>query len=151
VIDERITPNFWLSEFLQSATAVRKGIDNTPKATELANVRNMLIPGMQSVRDCLGQPVFITSGYRSPEVNRAIGGSTNSQHSQGLAADFKAPAFGMPRQIVKHLMQHCTQVRYDQLICEGEWVHISFAPKPRGQVLTAHFSSAGVRYTPGLS
>lgn len=151
VIDERTTPNFWLSEFLQSDTAVRMGLDNTPLPTEMVNIRNLLIPGMQSVRDCLGEPVFITSGYRSPEVNRAVGGSVNSQHTRGLAADFKCHAFGSPRTICKYIMQHSTNVRYDQLIQEGQWVHISFAPNPRGEVLTAHFSAGGTTYTPGIA
>ncbi len=150
MIDERIVPAFWLSEFLQSDTASRLRLDNTPLPSELANIRNLLAPGMQSVRDCLGQPVFVSSGYRSPEVNRAVGGAVNSQHTQGQAADFKCPAFGMPSTIVQYLMRHSTQVRYDQLICEGTWVHISFAARPRGEVLTAHFGAGGTTYTPRL-
>lgn len=150
MIDAKITPSFWLSEFLQSDTAVRLRLDNTPLPTELANIRNLLIPLMQCVRDCLGVPVFISSGYRAPAVNRAVGGATNSQHTQGLAADFKAPAFGMPSTIVRHLLQHSTQVRWDQLIQEGQWVHISAAPMPRGDVLTAHFGPGGTTYTRGV-
>ena len=151
MIDEHIVPSFWLSEFLQSDTASRLQLDNTPLPTEMANIRNLLAPGMQSVRDCLMHPVFISSGYRSPEVNRAVGGAKNSQHTQGLAADFKCPMFGMPITIARYIQQHCTQVRFDQLICEGSWVHISFAAKPRGEVLTAHFGPGGTTYTPGLS
>ncbi len=150
MIDEQITPNFWLSEFLESETADRFTIDNTPLPDDLANIRTMLAPGMQSVRDCLGTPVFITSGYRSFEVNRAVRGSRRSQHTQGLAADFKAPAFGMARTIVRHLMAHSTAVRFDQLIHEGRWVHISFSKQPRGQVLTAHFGPNGTTYTSGV-
>jgi zinc D-Ala-D-Ala carboxypeptidase len=151
MIDEHIVPGFWLSEFLQSDTASRLQLDNTPLPSEMANIRNLLAPGMQSVRDCLMQPVFISSGYRSPEVNRAVGGAQNSQHTQGQAADFKCPAFGMPITIARHLLIHSTEVRFDQLICEGTWVHISFAAKPRGQVLTARFGPGGTTYTPGLS
>ena len=149
MIDERIVPGFWLSEFLQSDTAARQQLDNTPLPTEMANIRHLLAPGMQSVRDCLGQAVFVTSGYRSPVVNRAVGGAVNSQHTQGLAADFKCPAFGMPTTIVQYLLRHSTQVRYDQLIQEGSWVHISFSPTPRGEVLTAHFAASGTTYTRG--
>lgn len=94
MIDELLQGHFRLSEFLRSEAAVRRGLDNTPRALELANIRNVLAPGMQRVRDCLAVPVFISSGYRSPEVNAAIGGSSASQHMQGLAADFVAPAFG---------------------------------------------------------
>ena len=150
MIDERIVPNFWLSEFLHSDTAERLHLDNTPLPSEMANIRNLLAPGMQSVRDCLAAPVFITSAYRSPEVNRAVRGAKNSQHAQGLAADFKAPGFGMARTIVKHLMAHSGAVRFDQLIHEGTWVHISFAQHPRGEVLTAHFGPNGTTYTRGV-
>lgn len=151
MIDEHIVPGFWLSEFLQSDTASRLRLDNTPLPTEMANIRNLLAPGMQSVRDCLMQPVFISSGYRSPEVNRAVGGAVNSQHTQGQAADFKCPAFGMPITIARYILARSTQVRFDQLICEGTWVHISFAQQPRGQVLTAHFGPGGTTYTAGLA
>lgn len=57
----------------------------------------------------------------------------------------------MPITIASYILAHGSQVRYDQLICEGSWLHISFAPKPRGQVLTAHFGPGGTTYTPGLS
>jgi zinc D-Ala-D-Ala carboxypeptidase len=153
MIDEKITPGFWLSEFLQSDTATRLGVDNTPDAAALANIRTLLAPGMQSVRDCLGQPVFISSGYRSPAVNRAVGGAANppSQHTTGQAADFKCPAFGLPITLARYLVAHGGEVHFDQLICEGTWVHISFSPKPRGHVLTAHFGPGGTTYTRGLA
>jgi hypothetical protein len=151
--DERLQQSFWLSEFLRSDTGQRHGIDNTPNAIALANLRHVLAPGMQRVRNLLREPVFITSGYRSPAVNRLVGGSASSQHSQGLAADFVCPEFGPPRAICRKLLEHASEVRYDQLIFEGAWVHVSFVPTaPRGQVLTAHFTAGGgVTYTPGLS
>jgi zinc D-Ala-D-Ala carboxypeptidase len=150
--DERITPSFWLSEFLSSDYAVRQGLDNTPGAQQLANVCNILAPGMQRVRNCLDAPAFIISGYRSPEVNRAIGGSANSQHMLGLAADFKAPSFGMPRTVAQYLMERSGEIRFDQLIWEGDWVHASFvAGKPRSEALTAHFRAGAVDYTRGIA
>jgi len=150
--DERITPSFWLSEFLRSDTATRRGIDNRPKASELANIRNILAPGMQQVRDILGLPVQITSGYRCPEVNAAIGGSKSSQHMEGLAADFVCPQLGSPRTVAQYLIEHAgARLQFDQLIWEGGWVHISFVAKnPRRQVLTAHFHGGKVSYTEGL-
>ena len=150
--DERIGRYFWLSEFLRSDTATRRGLANMPGAVEMANLRGILSPGMERVRNSLGQPVLITSGYRSPEVNRAIGGSATSQHCQGLAADFICPSFGTPRAVARHLMERGSEIRFDQLIYEGTWVHVSFVPgRPRGEVLTAHFTGGSVSYSAGLA
>jgi zinc D-Ala-D-Ala carboxypeptidase len=151
--DERLGSFFWLSEFLRSDTATRKGLANVPDAGALVNIRGVLAPGMERVRNLLAGPVHITSGYRAPEVNRAVGGSGASQHCQGLAADFIAPGFGTPRSIARHLMTHAPELRFDQLIFEGTWVHISFVPgKGRGEVLTAHFMAGQpVTYSRGVA
>lgn len=151
MLDEQITANFSLSEFIDSETATRLGIDNTPPADVLSNIRLVLAPGMQQVRDLLAMPVDIRSGYRGPALNAAVRGAPSSQHLSGHAADFKAPAFGSPRDVAAYLVGHMGRLKFDQLIYEGTWVHISFAPRPRNQVLTAHFAGGGVSYTPGLA
>lgn len=152
MIDEHVAPNFWLSELLASDTAERLGLENTPDAQAMYNLRTMLGPGLQRVRDLLGLPVTVTSGYRGAALNRAVGGSASSQHMQGLAADFRCPAFGTPRVVAERCMQHAFSLRYDQLIWEGSWVHISFTPgRPRSQVLTAKFNGGRATYTPGLA
>lgn len=148
--DPLVTANFRLSEFLTSETATRLGLDNTPPADVLANLRNVLLPGMQAVRDILGKPVYIMSGYRSPEVNAAVRGARTSQHVSGHAADFRSPEFGPPSAVTAELVRHIKTLKFDQLIYEGSWVHISFSSRPRNQVLTAHFTPAGVSYTRGL-
>lgn len=151
--DERLGSFFWLSEFLRSDTATRKGLTNLPGPAELANIRGPLAAGMERVRNLLGVPVQITSGFRSIEVNASVGGTASSQHCQGLAADFIAPDFGTPRTIASYLMQHLPDLRFDQMIFEGTWVHISFvSDKPRGEVLTAHFvPGQKVSYTRGVA
>lgn len=150
--DERIGRYFWLSELLFSDKAVRLGLDNKPGGEELNNLRNVLAPGLERIRSFLGVPVFITSGYRSRAVNEAVGGSIASQHLRGEAADFVAPEAGTPKSIALRIAQHQQEVKFDQLIYEGTWVHVSFtAGKPRGQVLTAHFNDGRVSYTPGLA
>lgn len=152
MIDERLQQNFRLIELVRSQTATRLGIDNTPTPEALANIRNTLAPGLQRVRNCLGAPMFISSGYRGPALNQAVRGSRNSQHSHGLAADFVADSFGTPKTVVRYLMQRSGEIRFDQLIWEGTWVHISFvADRPRSQVLTAHFAGGGVTYSQGLA
>lgn len=151
MIDEAVTQNFHLSEFLVSDTAARLGIDNTPSASVLGNLRNVLIPGMQAVRELIAAPIIVKSGYRSPALNAAIRGSSNSQHMTGHACDFVAPRYGPPSRVAALLVSHMDRLKFDQLIHEGGWVHISFAPRPRNEVLTAHFTAAGVSYTRGLA
>jgi hypothetical protein len=82
-----VTKDFYLSEFIVSDTAARLGIDNTPNASVLATLCNVLIPGMQAVRDLLGAPVLIKSGYRCPALNQAVRGAHNSQHMDGHACE----------------------------------------------------------------
>lgn len=147
--DERLTADFHLSEFIRSQTADRRGLDNTPTALAMGNIRNFLAPGMQDVRDLINAPIHISSGYRSPIVNAAIGGASKSQHMSGLAADFTAPFFGTPMDIARAIA--ASRIKFDQLIMEGSWVHISFAATPRLQVLTARFTNGVARYTPGLA
>lgn len=151
MIDDFVTPNFTLGEFIVSDTAVRLGIDNMPPAQVEANLRNVLIPGMQAIRNLLAVPVVIKSGYRCHTLNLAVRGSPSSQHVTGNAADFIAPAYGSPRKVSELLTANMGRLKFDQLIWEGGWVHVSFAPRPRNQVLTAHFRADGVSYTQGLA
>ena len=153
MIDEKLTPNFWLSEFVQSETAERAGISNEPEGEALQNLRATTAPGMQRVRNLLGCPVLVSSGYRSPELNRRIGGSPTSGHMKGLAVDFRAPSYGPPLRVAQRILEHASEIRFDQLIHEGSWIHISFHPTaPRGQVLTAHFNNDGkANYSAGLA
>lgn len=146
-----ISEHFAMSEFVVSHTATRLAIDNTPNASVTATLINVLIPAMQQVRDLIGQPVIIKSGYRCPYLNAIVRGAPNSDHLTGHAADFVAPAFGDPLTICRALLANKDVLRWDTLIFEVGWVHISFNVRRRNQVLTAHFTSNGVRYTEGLA
>lgn len=151
MIDPLVTQHFRLSEFIESDTATRLGISNTPSPDVLAMLRNVLIPGMEAVRTVLGKPVFVSSGYRSPELNRAIRGAPGSQHLTGQACDFRCPEFGPVVEVCAALVAQMQRIKFDQLIFEGTWCHISFSSHPRNQVLTAHFAAGGVSYTKGLA
>ena len=151
---DQLTRHFSLSELIRSQTALRRGLDNWPNASAMANLRHILAPGLQRLRDVLGAPMHITSGYRSPTLNTIIGGSVTSQHTQGLAADFVCPGFGAPRAVARYIATH-PDIQYDQVIYEGTWVHISFAgpgARVRREPLTAHFAANGsVTYSHGIA
>ena len=98
------------------------------------------------MRALFGAPIIVSSGFRSEKVNRLIGGATNSQHVQGLAADFTVIEVS-PRETVRRISE--SAVPFDQLILEFDrWVHLSVAPgTPRRQVLTIRKGSG---YLAGL-
>lgn len=145
----KLSPHFTLQELTVSDWASRNDVDNTPPLDVVANLTN-LAEKIEEVRAILGQPIIINSGYRSPKVNKAIGGKPTSSHQYGLAVDFKCPAFGTPEDIVRKLS--VTEIRYDQLILEfatpdgGGWVHLGIGNKNRQQLLTInrHGSFAGI-------
>lgn len=143
----KLTDHFTLDELTRSSTAQRLDIDNDPPPDVFQHLLE-LANGMERVRALLGYPIRINSGYRSPALNQAVGGAKQSAHMQGWAADFVCPGFGPPLQIVRHLASN--GLRFDKCIQEGTWVHISFDPRARRQLLTAHFGPHGTTYTEGV-
>ena len=141
----KLTPNFTLDELTVSETAERLGIDNDPPADIIDNLRG-LASVLEEVRIvCNNRPVVITSGYRSPNLNRLVNGSRNSAHLSGYAADFTVPGFGTPMAVCRAIA--AAGIRFDQLIHEfGRWVHLSVDPRMRRDVLT--IDRSGTR--PGL-
>lgn len=143
-----LSTHFTLAELTASQMAVRRGIDNKPPGDIIKNLEHLAL-GLEGVRTLLGCPLIINSGYRSPALNTAVGGARDSQHKLGLAADFIAPGFGTPVQVARAIA--ASGLKFDQLICEGTWVHVSFTADPRRQVLTATFKEGRVFYSPGLA
>jgi hypothetical protein len=142
----RLSRHFTLAGLTRSATARRQGIDNRPPLELIPNLR-LLARGLDEVRRLLGYRLRISSGYRCPELNAAVGGVHTSQHCEGLAADFECPKFGTPLEIVAAIQR--SPIVFDQCILEfGRWVHVSFGRTPRRRVLTIY--DDGVGYREGL-
>jgi len=134
----QLSPNFTLEEFIRSSTAASRGIDNTPGPAHLANLRALAIR-LEDVRALLRNPIQITSAYRSPALNAAVGGSSTSDHANGLAADFTSPRFGSVQKVCEAIAG--SDIQFDQLIYEQkpggvEWVHLGFGTRMRRQVLS---------------
>lgn len=143
-----LTRHFSVSEFTRSEAAHRLGIDNTIPFELWENARRTA-EGLEAIKHMLGGvPMFISSGYRCPALNAAIGGSANSDHMRCDAADFTAPAFGSPLAICRAIAANpVIMARVDQLIHEyGRWVHVSFGARRRKQLLTIEKG----RVMPGL-
>lgn len=137
-----LSTHFTLDEFTNSQTASRLGIDNTPDDKTLEALK-LTAYGMEEVRKELGEkPILISSGYRSPALNNAVGGQTSSQHLLGQAVDFTCPTFGSPDEIVRRLVD--SAIQFDQVIVEfGRWVHISFSDRNRRHAIV--IDKAGTR------
>jgi len=143
-----LTKNFSLIELTSSETAVRKGIDNTPSQEVVNNLKNLCENVMQPLRDWYGKPINITSGYRSPKLNKAIGGSTTSDHCLGCAIDFTLPKEDY-KEVFEWIRKNC---EYDQIINEFnfQWIHVSFRSSGnRKQSLAAYKNAIGqTKYKP---
>lgn len=134
----RLSTHFTLDEMTVSETAARMGVDNTPPPDVLEALKHTAL-GLEGVRTLLGVPIIVTSGYRSPVVNRLVGGAKNSQHMTGQAADFIAPGYGSPRNVAMRISD--AGIDFDQCIVEYDrWVHISFTSTPRGEALVIDHS-----------
>lgn len=126
-----LTKNFTLHELTRSATADRLGILNEPTKSILANLKELCQTVLQPIREKWGQPIIVTSGYRSPKLNAAVGGAKTSQHMRGQAADIVTVSdkvsenyklFELIRQMVEK-----GEIQVGQLIDEYgfNWIHVS--------------------------
>lgn len=142
-----MSEHFTIAELTFSQTAVRQNIDNTPSPVVTGNLNRLMLT-LERVRALVG-PVMVSSGYRSPALNSAVGGARDSAHVLGLAADITCMAM-TPKALATLIRE--SDIEFDQLIYEGKWVHIGLAVGAlRREVLTANFSGGRATYTRGIA
>ena len=145
----KLSANFSLEEFTASETAERRRLDNSLPPELLMTAQNTA-EMMEKIRAVLGDnPIIITSGYRSPEVNRAIRSGDSSDHIKAMAVDFKCPAYGTPKAVALHLADKIDSLGIGQIIYEHTWVHVSTRrpSKDVNRVLTMN----GGNYSVGIN
>ena len=145
----KLSNSFSLSEMLKSNTANRRGIEEQYKPSKevIDNLTRLCRKVLQPIRDSLEMPVRVTSGYRCEELNKAIGGSSKSQHVKGEAADIELWITGQEKNAI--LLDEIinlsfrNEIEFDQLIIEypvndvPKWIHISYSDLNRNQILIA--------------
>jgi len=139
---KKLSANFSLEELIASKTARDKRIDNTPTPEVVANLEKLCQEVLQPIRNKYGRAITITSGYRCPKLNSAIGGVKNSQHMSGCAADIKCTATSKAVlfNIIKEMIQK-GEIKVGQLIWEygtkkePNWIHVSLPYSKVNQIL----------------
>jgi len=133
----KLTEHFSTEEFERSSTAIRMGLSNEIPPELMSNAK-LMAATLETIRTRFGRPVRVTSCYRSPEVNQAVGGSPTSSHRFALAADFTVDDFSNNRvcEILQTMLTNFDQIIYE--FGETGWVHLGLAKTaPRGEVLSA--------------
>ena len=146
--DISLTKHFKLSEFVASRTAEKHGIDNTPPQEAVANLRRLCEGCLEPLREQMGLPVVVTSGFRTKRLNDLLAHSSDrSQHMQGCAADFhvaQGPVSGSKFQVSDlsrrellmaafKLILTSPEIDFDQLILYPSFIHVSFVSKERNR------------------
>jgi hypothetical protein len=148
----QLSKNLSLSEVTRSETAKRRGISNMPTPEHIENFKKLAENVFQPIRDHFGVPIRISSGYRSKELNTAIGGSLSSQHCQGEAIDIDMDGTSITNAQIFHFIKD--NLNFDQLIAEfpvngnPAWVHVSYEStgKQRKQILVAKKVGGATKY-----
>ena len=144
-----LSTNFTLEELCASTKAKELQIINqVTDAVHLQALKALAKAVLQPIRDLHGGPVTVTSGYRQPALNKALGGSPTSQHPKGEAADITVGGPADNKDLFEQIAS--SDIPYDQLICEfgGEWLHVSHRLRgnQRRQVLEAYKVKGVTRY-----
>ena len=140
--------HFTFQELTKSATAKRKGIDNSPSMQVRANLAALVENVLDPLREAYGKPIVVTSGYRCEKLNRAVGGAASSQHVKGQAADIRRVQDTAEEN--KKLFDLIVKLGlpFDQLINEYgyDWVHVSYGPRHRRMKLRAVKKNGRTQY-----
>ena len=136
----KLSEHLSLSEVIRSESAKRNGISNMPTPEHIENFKILATKIFEPIREHFGVPIRISSGYRSKELNKCVGGSSTSQHSSGEAIDIDQDYTTITnKQVFEYIRDNLT---FDQLINEFDysWVHVSYKAngKQRGEVLEAY-------------
>lgn len=143
-----LSEHFSLSEMTVSQEAARSGLKNAPDPLQIESLRQLCQNVLEPLRARVRKPIVINSGFRSPTINRRIGGSARSQHCRGEAADIIIPGMKIP-DVVALIRKMGLPV--DQCIEEfGAWVHVSHSRNgpQRGQYLRARLVGGKTVYSP---
>lgn len=145
----KISEHLDLSELIRSESAKRNGISNMPTEEHIANFKLLAEKVFEPIRNNFRCPIHISSGYRSAELNKAIGGSLTSQHCKGQAVDIDMD--GTPNGVTNKMVFDYIKdnLEFDQLINEFDysWVHVSYTNgNNRGQILKATKSNGKTSY-----
>ena len=156
ITSKKLSANFTVAEYVKSQTATRHGIDNSLSEEHLENAKKLFANVVQPIREKFGVTI-ITSGYRSPDLNAKVGGSSKSQHCKGQAVDLEC----LKESNADVAMWIENNLDFDQLILEfytpgdprSGWIHISYNEdgKNRKSVLTASRINGKTVYTNGLN
>lgn len=144
----KISEHLDLSEVIRSDSAKRNGISNMPTAEHIENFKILAAKVFEPIREHFGVPIRISSGYRSAELNKCVGGSSTSQHSTGEAIDIDQDQTTITnKQVFEYIKDN---LAFDQLINEFNysWVHVSYKAngKQRGEVLEAYKLGTATKY-----
>ena len=118
--------HFTIEELTRSTVAAARGIPNVPGENEREALEVLVLALLDPLREIWGSPIYVNSGYRSPELNKTVGGVANSQHMKGQAADITTGNTASNRKLFALI--HDGGFDFDQLIDEadGTWIHVSY-------------------------
>lgn len=121
---------FTIAELTKSTTATERGIDNTPPKGVENNIKYLIEAVLDPLREAYNKPIYVSSGYRCAELNKAVGGAKNSQHLTGMAADIYVK--GESNKVLYDIIR-TGRIPYDQCIVERgsvrspQWIHLSIS------------------------